>query len=406
MKRLFVCLLTSVCMIAAACSGSSTESAEAPAATESSTATEAPAVTETTVEESIETEEIGSLAEELAKAMPVGDEEFLSGAVDSEETALCIATEVVSSVGENKLAELGITPASINSGVDSAFPDDESLINGIADAVEKCGDLESINENVIFGLSMFFPMESAGAECLDSLLDDGLRVEILKGQTTGIAETQEWLDGFFITLFTGCPEILTSTVADIVGESGAACMAENMTVEDMTTLLNTDSDESGLTAEEEEYLASLVPWDACPDILISMLAPFFEDDYALTSCIIEKIGSETIYQLMLRDDDGDDDLYTEAYMNCLFGGGEDAGREWEPIETEWAWSSDGQEGFMAGCSPIMALIPELSLYDPMDLCGCILTGMMEDVDEMEYYINMDQDGRDAAAEPYFARCMV
>ena len=109
-------------MIAAACSGSSTESAEAPAATESSTATEAPAVTETTVEESIETEEIGSLAEELAKAMPVGDEEFLSGAVDSEETALCIATEVVSSVGENKLAELGITPASINSGVDSAFP--------------------------------------------------------------------------------------------------------------------------------------------------------------------------------------------------------------------------------------------------------------------------------------------
>ena len=162
--------------------------------------------------------------------MPVGDEEFLSGAVDSEETALCIATEVVSSVGDNKLAELGITPASINSGVDSAFPDDESLINGIADAVEKCGDLESINENVIFGLSMFFPMESAGAECLDSLLDDGLRVEILKGQTTGIAETQEWLDGFFITLFTGCPEILTSTVADIFGESGAACMAENMTV--------------------------------------------------------------------------------------------------------------------------------------------------------------------------------
>ena len=392
-------------MVAAACSGGSTESTEAPAATESSAATEAPAVTETTVEESIETEETGSLAEELAKAMPVGDEEFLSGAVDSEETALCIATEVVSSVGENKLAELGITPASINSGVDSAFPDDESLINGIAGAVEKCGDLESINENLIFGLSMFFPMESAGAECLDSLLDDGLRVEILKGQTTGIAETQEWLDGFFITLFTGCPEILTSTVADIFGESGAACMAENMTVEDMTTLLNTDSDESGLTAEEEEYLASLVPWDACPDILISMLAPFFEDDYALTSCIVEKIGSETIYQLMLRGDDGDE-LYTEAYMNCMFGGGEDAGEEWQPIETEWAWTSDGQLEFIGGCVFVVSLIPELYLYDPTDLCGCILDDMMKDVDEMEYYINMDQDGRDAAAEPHFARCMV
>jgi hypothetical protein len=32
--------------------------------------------------------------------------------------------------------------------------------------------------------------------------------------------------------------------------------------------------------------------------------------------------------------------------------------------------------------------------------------MMKDVDEMEYYINMDQDGRDAAAEPYFSDCLV
>jgi len=399
MKRLFFCLLASICMIAAACSGSSTEST---ATTEAPVVTEAPATTETTAEASIETEEPGSLAEELAKAMPVGDEEFLSGAVDSEETALCIATEVVSSVGENKLAELGITPASINSGIDSAFPDDESLINGIAGAVEECGDLESINQNLIFGLSMFVPMEPAGAECLDSLLDDGLRVEILKGQTTGITETQEWLDGFFITLFTGCPELLTSTVADIFGESGAACMVENMEAEDLVMILGAGEEE---TPEQDAYFASLIPWDACPDILISMLAPFFDDDYALTSCIIEEIGSETIYQLMLSGENGDD-LYTEAYMNCLFGGGEDAGSGWEPIETEWAWSSDGQEGFMEGCSLVIPLIPELSLYNPIDLCGCILDGMMKDVDEMEYYINMDQDGRDAAAEPYFSDCLV
>ena len=409
MKRLFVCLLTSVCMIAAACSGSSTESAEAPAATESSTATEAPATTETVAEEGIETEELGSLEEELAKTMPVGDDEaFLGDVFDSEETALCVATEIVSSVGENKLAEGGITLATLNGGfllTEYAW-EDETILNGAVGAIEKCADLEGINETLIFGISIVMPGVISSAECMNSLLDDGLRAEAIRGEIVGITETAEWLDEFFIALFEGCPTILTSILAEIFGESGAACMAENMTVEDMTTLLNTDSDESGLTAEEEEYLASLVPWDACPDILISMLAPFFEDDYALTSCIIEKIGSETIYQLMLRDDDGDDDLYTEAYMNCLFGGGEDAGREWEPIETEWAWSSDGQEGFMAGCSPIMALIPELSLYDPMDLCGCILTGMMEDVDEMEYYINMDQDGRDAAAEPYFARCMV
>jgi len=404
-KRSIFSLFISISMFATACGGGSTDvSSSVTETTETTETTEVPAIEEVADEE-VNTEELGSLEEEFAKAMPVGDEEFLSGAVDSEETARCIAAEVMSSVGESKLAELGITPASINSDVDFAFTDDESLINGIIGAVEKCADLEGINENLIFGISLFLPEISTSAECMNSLLDDGLRAEVLKGQVTGVTETQEWLDEFFTTLFAGCPTILTSILAELFGESGAACMIENMTVEDMTTLLNTDSDESGLTAEEEAHLSSLIPWDACPDILISMLAPFFDDDYALTSCIIEEIGSETIYQLMLRDDDGDD-LYTEAYMNCLFGGGEDAGRGWEPIETEWAWSSDGQEGFMAGCSPIMALIPELSLYDPMDLCGCILTGMMEDVDEMEYYVNMDQDGRDAAAEPYFAECMV
>ena len=410
MKRLFICLLISISMVAAACSGSSTESAEAPAATESSTTTEAPATTETVAEEGIETEELGSLEEELAKTMPVGDDEaFLGDVFDSEETALCVATEIVSSVGENKLAEGGITLASLNDGfllTEYAW-EDETILNGAVGAVEKCADLEGINETLIFGISIVMPGVISSAECMNSLLDDGLRAEAIRGEIVGITETAEWLDEFFIALFEGCPTILTSILAEIFGESGAACMAENMTVEDMTTLLNTDSDESELTAEEEEYLASLVPWDACPDILISMLAPFFEDDYALTSCIVEKIGSETIYQIMLRgDDDDSDELYTEAYMNCMFGGGEDAGEEWQPIETEWAWTSDGQSEFIGGCVFVVSQIPELLLYNPTDLCGCILDDMMKDVDEMEYYINMDQDGRDAAAEPYFARCMV
>mgnify|MGYP001167627458 FL=1 len=404
MKRLLFCLLTSICMVATACSGSGTEST---ATTEAPAVTEAPSVTETTAEESIEAEELGSLEEELAKSMPVGDEEFFNGAVDSEETALCIATEVVSSVGENKLAELGITPASLNDGTvttEDSFTD-ETLLNGIIGGVEKCADVEGINESLIFGISMFLPQVIDSAECMEALLDDGLRTEVLIGQIAGITETQEWLDEFFTELFAGCPTILTSILAEIFGEPGAACMAENMAVEDMVTLLNSDSDGSGITAEEEEYLASLIPWDACPDILLSMLAPFFGDDYALTSCIIEEIGSETIYQLMLRDDDADD-LYTEAYMNCMFGQGDDAGSEWEPIETEWAWSSDGQQSFVDGCVFVVDLIPELSLYNSTDLCGCILGDMMKDVDEMEYYINMDQDGRDAAAEPYFTACMV
>ena len=174
MKRLLFCLLTSICMVAAACSGGGTEST---ATTEAPAATEAPSVTETTVEESIEAEELGSLEEELAKSMPVGDEEFFNGAVDSEETALCIATEVVSSVGENKLAELGITPTSLNDGTvttEDSFTD-ETLLNGIIGGVEKCADVEGINESLIFGISMFMPQVIDSAECMDSLLDDGLR---------------------------------------------------------------------------------------------------------------------------------------------------------------------------------------------------------------------------------------
>ena len=74
-------------MVAAACSGSGTESTTT---TEAPAVTEAPSATESTAEESIEAEELGSLEEELARSMPVGDEEFINGAVDSEETALCI----------------------------------------------------------------------------------------------------------------------------------------------------------------------------------------------------------------------------------------------------------------------------------------------------------------------------
>ena len=65
-------------MVAAACSGSGTESTTT---TETPAVTEAPSATETTAEEDSEVEELGSLEEELAKSMPVGDEEFFNGAL-------------------------------------------------------------------------------------------------------------------------------------------------------------------------------------------------------------------------------------------------------------------------------------------------------------------------------------
>ena len=388
MKRQTFSIFVTIFMIVTACGGSSTDSATS--TTETISVTEVSETEEVASEEVVTEEFTGSLEEELAQIMPTGDEEFLFGVVDSEETALCIAAEVIENLGESKLVELGV----IGGPFDPETIEDEALILGIADAVEECGDMETVLETV----SLLIGGELPDLSCVNSVLEGGLLRDLLIAAITGNEEASE--DVVFAEIISGCPEFLTAMISPLFGESGAECIASNMDLEVLIRQFVSN------TALADEDFVNLLPWEDCPDLLLGTLAPFFEDDYALTSCIIETVGQDVILASMMSNED-DDELYTDAYFTCMFGGCDEESCDilWVPFEYEGAWSYDGQQGFIDGCVFIVNLIPELSLYSPIDFCGCILGDMMKDVDEMEYYIAMDQDGRDAAAEPYFARCM-
>lgn len=109
--------------------------------------------------------------------------------VSTEEEARCIAGEIVSTIGEDRLTDLGVTADEIGDIEDVDFSADEA--GTIVDAMFDCVDIQS-------ALAAEFEADfgAEGAECLASGLSDDLLRELMASSFLG-DESDEMSEEFF-----------------------------------------------------------------------------------------------------------------------------------------------------------------------------------------------------------------
>jgi hypothetical protein len=108
-----------------------------------------------------------------AAETPLGQaltEQLLSGAaVNTEEEARCVAGTTVEAIGEDRLAELGVTPDDVSAMGGADFTDDE--IDTLVDAFFDCVDMRQV-----IATNLAADAGEEAADCLaENLPDDALR---------------------------------------------------------------------------------------------------------------------------------------------------------------------------------------------------------------------------------------
>jgi hypothetical protein len=90
-------------------------------------------------------------------------------AVNNEEEARCVATATVESIGEDRLAELGVTPDDVSGMGSAEFTDDE--VDSMVDAFFDCVDMRQVLARNLAGDAG----EEAAACLAENLPEDTLR---------------------------------------------------------------------------------------------------------------------------------------------------------------------------------------------------------------------------------------
>lgn len=167
---------------AAACGGDDDSAAdEAPAAdtasdeaTASAEPTAAPAADVTAAPTTVSDAGAGSgsLADALAADI-LSEDEADGGPVATPEDAQCWADAIVSGIGEDRLTELGMTPADVGDIEDYAFDPDE--VDVIVESLFGCTDVKAAFAEEFSG---DFGAETA--QCLADALDDDLLKDVFR----------------------------------------------------------------------------------------------------------------------------------------------------------------------------------------------------------------------------------
>ncbi len=125
------------------------------------------------------------LAEALAANMQAEEE----GLVNSEEDAECWAGKVVSDIGEDRLAELGMTETDVPDIDEMDFTSDE--VSSVVDSMFECIDVKAA-----FAAEFESDFGAEAAGCLADGLDEQFVKEILLSEMDGSEPSEEFMQNF------------------------------------------------------------------------------------------------------------------------------------------------------------------------------------------------------------------